>query len=39
MLDRLRRIEVLIHSTDDKKQLRLLNKAWWDEFFRLMEAK
>lgn len=32
------RISAEIARTQDKKLLRLLNLAWWREFFRLMDV-
>jgi len=36
---RLAKIRSLINQTEDRARLRLLNKAFWREFFRVMEIE
>lgn len=35
-MTRLDQIRWQIHQTTDRKLIRLLNRAWWAEFFRVM---
>lgn len=35
MTAKLRKIDALIQATEDRILLRLLNRAWWREWFRL----
>lgn len=38
-MTRLARIEAAIRSTNDRRVLRLLNRAWWVEWFEARDAK
>jgi hypothetical protein len=36
-MTRLHRIAEVIAVTTDRRRLRILNRAWWKEFFRLQQ--